>query len=148
MEVILKKDIEGLGNKNDIIAVKNGYGRNYLIPKGLAILATISVKKVHEENLRQRAHKEEKIKKEAEKLAEQLKGTALKIGTKTSSKGKIFGSVTNIQIADAIKKLGFDLDRRNITIKEEAVKEVGDYNATIKLHRDISVDITFEVVAE
>jgi len=148
MEVILKEDIEGLGHKDDIVNVKNGYGRNYLIPKGLAILVTGSVKKMHEENVRQKAHKEEKIREEAKKLAEQLKGTSLKIGAKTSTKGKIFGSVTNIQIADAIKELGFDLERRNITIKEEAVKEVGEYNATIKLHKEVTVDIKFEVVAE
>jgi len=148
MEVILKQDIPSLGYKNDIIEVKDGYGRNFLIPKGLAIQATVSAKKINAENLRQRAHKEEKIKKEAEELAAKLEGLSLKIGAKTSTKGKVFGSVNNIQIAEAIKKEGFDVDRRNIKLPEDQIKEIGSYTASLKLHREVSVDIKFEVVSE
>ncbi len=147
MEVILKKDIHNLGYKNDIVTVKNGYGRNYLIPQGIAILATESAKKMHAENMKQRAHKEEKIKNEALELAKQLEGVALTLGAKTSSTGKIFGSVNNIQIAEALAEKGFEVDRKLISIKE-AVKEVGKYTANVKLHRDVKVDINFEVVSE
>ena len=148
MKVILKEDINNLGYKDDIIEVKNGYANNYLIPKGLAIMATKSAKKVLEENLKQRAHKEEKIRQDAESIAEQLKNKEIKVGAKTSSKGKIFGSVTNIQLADAINKKGFDIDRKKISIVEKDVKEVGTYNAVIKLHRDVKVELPFEVVSE
>ncbi len=148
MEIILKQDIPSLGYKNDIINVKDGYGRNYLIPKGLAIQATESAKKVNAENLRQRAHKEEKIKNEAIEFAAKLEGLSLKIGAKTSTTGKVFGSVNNIQIAEAIKKEGFDVDRKNIKLPEEQIKQVGNYVATVKLHREISVEIKFEVISE
>jgi len=148
MEIILKQDIPGLGYKNDIINVKDGYGRNYLIPKGFAIQATESAKKVNAENLRQRAHKEEKIKNEALKFAAKLEGLSLTIGAKTSSTGKVFGSVNNIQIAEAIKKEGFEVDRKNIKLPEEQIKQVGKYVSTVKLHREVSVEIQFEVISE
>ncbi|EPT34099.1 50S ribosomal protein L9 [Phocaeicola abscessus] len=147
MEIILKEDVANLGYKNDIVKVKSGYGRNYLIPTGKAVIASPSAKKVLEEELRQRAHKLEKIKKDAEAVAEQLKEVALTIATKVSSTGTIFGSVSNIQIADELEKLGHKIDRKQIVIKD-AVKEVGDYVAHVKLHRDITVDIPFKVVAE
>ncbi len=148
MEIILKQDIPSLGYKNDIINVKDGYGRNYLIPKGLAIQATESAKKVNSENLRQRAHKEEKIKNEALEFAAKLEGLSLTIGAKTSSTGKVFGSVNNIQIAEAIKKEGFEVDRKNIKLPEEQIKEVGKYISIVKLHREVSVEIQFEVISE
>ncbi len=147
MEVILKEDINNLGHTNDIVTVKNGYGRNYLIPQGMADLATPSAKKVHAENLKQRAHKEEKIKAEAEKLAETLNGKTFTVGAKSSSTGKIFGSVNTIQIAEVLTKSGFAVDRKNITLADD-VKELGNYKATVKLHREVKVEITIEVIAE
>ena len=147
MEVILKQDIHSLGYKNDIVIVKNGYGRNYLIPKGIAILATESAKKMNAENMRQRAHKEEKIKNEALEVAKKLEGVTLTLGAKTSTTGKIFGSVNNIQIAEALTAQGFEIDRKVIAIKD-AVKEIGKYTATIKLHKEVKVDIEFDVVSE
>ncbi len=148
MEIILKEDMPKLGHKNDIIRVKDGYARNYLIPKGYAIAATPSARKMHEENMRQRAHKEEKIKNEALELAKKMEGLTLTIGAKTSSTGKIFGSVNTIQIAEALKEKGFEIERKNISIKGDSVKEVGKYSATVHLHRDVSVEIEFEVVSE
>jgi large subunit ribosomal protein L9 len=148
MKIILKQDHEKLGQKNDILTVKTGYARNYLIPKGYAIQATNSAVKVHNENLKQRAHKEEKIKNEAEKIAEKLSTVKLVIGAKVSSAGKIFGSVNTIQIAEALKEKGFDIDRKNILLGDEAVKEVGHYKAVVKLHRDVKVNVDFEVKAE
>ncbi len=148
IEVILKEDVANLGHKNDIVKVKPGYGRNFLIPQGLAVLATESARKVNAENQRQRAHKEEKIRQEAVALAAKLEGKKITIGAKTSSTGKIFGSVNNIQIAEALEKEGFAIERRNITIKDDQVKEVGTYTANIKLHRDVKVAIEFEVVPE
>ena len=147
MEIILKEDVQNLGHKNDIIVVKNGYGRNYLIPQGLAILATPSAKKVHAENLRQRAHKEEKIKNEALEVAKTLEGKLFTIGAKASSTGKIFGSVNTIQIGEALTKDGFSVERKNISMKDDA-KELGTYTVTVKLHREVKVDISIEVVAE
>ncbi len=148
MEIILKQDIPNLGHKDDVINVKNGYGRNYLIPKGYAIAATESAKKMHAENIKQRAHKEEKIKTAAEVIAKKLEGTKITIGAKTSSTGKIFGSVNTIQIAESLVEKGFEIERKNITIKEEHIKDVGTYTAEVKLHRDVKVTIEFEVVAE
>ena len=148
MEIILKQDIVNLGFKNELIEVKNGYGRNYLIPKGYAILATESAKKVHAENMKQRAHKEEKIKAEATALAEKINAVTLKVGAKTSSKGKIFGSVNTIQLSEALTKEGIDIDRKKIVLKADAIKEVGDYTAVIKLHREVSAELKFEVVTE
>lgn len=148
MNVILKQDMPNLGQKDDIIAVKDGYARNYLIPKGLAINATAQAKKVHAEILRQRAHKEEQLKEAALKMAEELKKVSLTIGAKTSTKGKIFGSVNTIQIAEALTEKGFEVDRKNISIKDDLIKEVGSYSATVKLHREVLVDIPFEIVSE
>ena len=147
MQIILKEDINTLGYKDDVVTVKDGYGRNYLLPQGKAVIATESAKKMLAENLRQRAHKLAKIKEEAETAAAKLKDVTLTIGAKTSSLGKIFGSVTNIQVAEALEKAGFNVDRKIIYIKE-AVKEVGSYVATIKLHKEVSVEIPFEVVSE
>jgi len=147
MEVILKQDIHTLGYKNDIVTVKNGYGRNYLIPTGVAILATESAKKMHAENMRQSAHKQEKIKNEALELAKKLETVTITLGAKTSTTGKIFGSVNNIQIAEALAAQGFEIDRKVIAIKD-AVKEIGKYTATVKLHKEVKVDIAFEVVSE
>jgi large subunit ribosomal protein L9 len=148
MEIILKQDIPNLGHKDDIITVKNGYARNYLIPKGMALNATVSAKKVHQEILAQRAHKEAKLREEAEKLAKKMESVSLNIGAKTSTKGKIFGSVNTIQIAEALHEKGFEIDRKNISIKEELIKEVGSYTASVKLHRDVYVEIPFEITAE
>ena len=147
MEIILKEDVVNLGYKNDIVNVKSGYGRNYLIPTGKAIIASPSAKKMLAEELKQRAHKLEKIKKDAEAMAAKLEGVALTIGAKTSSTGTIFGSVTNIQVADALAKAGFEVDRKIIYIKE-SVKEVGSYKAILKLHKEVSVEVPFEVVSE
>ena len=146
MEIILKEDVVNLGYKNDIVTVKSGYGRNYLIPTGKAVIASPAAKKMLAEDLKQRAHKLEKIKKEAEALAEQLKGVSLTIATKVSATGTIFGSVSNIQIAEELAKLGHNIDRKIIVVK--GVKEVGSYTATVKLHKEVSVDVPFEVVAE
>ena len=148
MEVILKEDVANLGYKDDIVHVKDGYGRNFLIPQGKAVIASESARKVLAEVLKQRAHKIAKIKEEAEALAEKMKGISLTIGAKTSSTGTIFGSVTNIQIAEELAKLGFEVDRKIIRIKEDAVKEVGSYSATVRLHKEVSVEIPFEVVSE
>ena len=146
MEIILLTDIANLGHKDDIVDVKQGYGRNYLIPQGYAILATPSARKVVAENLRQRAHKEAKLKAEAEESAAQLAEVKLTIGAKTSSTGKIFGSVNSIMISESLKEKGFDIDRKKIMLKD--VKEIGTYTALIKLHREVKVDVEFEVVSE
>lgn len=147
MEVILKEDIQTLGYKDDVVNVKKGYARNFLIPQGKAIIATESAKKVLAENQKQRAHKLAQIKADAQALAEKMEGVTLSIGAKTSSTGTIFGSVTSIQISDALKEKGFEVDRKVIVIKDQ-VKEVGNYNAVLRLHKEVSVDIPFEVVAE
>ena len=148
MEIILKQDISSLGNKNDIITVKDGYARNYLIPKGLATAATPSAKKVYEENIRQRAHKEEKLKNEALETLEKLKEIKLTIGAKTSSTGKIFGSVNTIQISEGLQEKGIKVERKNISITEDAIKQVGKYKAKVKLHKEVELEIDFEVVSE
>ena len=148
MEIILKQDMPNLGHKDDIIAVKDGYARNYLIPRGFAINATKTARKVHEENLRQRAHKEAQLKDAAIALADKLKDVSITIGAKTSTKGKIFGSVNTIQISEELENKGFEVDRKNITIKEELIKEVGKYTATVKLHREVEVEIPFEIISE
>ena len=147
MEIILKEDIVNLGYKNYIVTVKSGYGRNYLIPTGKAVIASPAAKKMLAEELKQRAHKLEKIKKDAEELAAKLEGVSLKIATKVSSTGTIFGSVGNIQIAEELAKLGHNIDRKIIVVKD-VVKEVGNYKAIVKLHKEVSVEIPFEVVAE
>jgi large subunit ribosomal protein L9 len=148
MNVILKQDMPKLGHKDDIITVKDGYARNYLIPKGYAINATAQNKKIHEEILRQRAHKEAQLKKAAEEMAGKLKTVSLSIGAKTSTKGKIFGSVNTIQIAEALTEKGFEIERKNISIKDDLIKEIGSYSATVKLHKEVLVDIPFEIVSE
>lgn len=148
MEIILKEDIEKLGYKDDLVTVKPGYARNYLIPKGMAIVATPSQKKVLAENLKQRAHKEEKVKAEAEKIAAALSKQTIKIGAKVGENGKIFGSVNTIQLADAIEAAGFNVDRKRITIKNEPIKQVGTYEADVVLHKEITQTINFEVVGE
>jgi len=147
MQVILKEDVINLGYKDDIVTVKDGYGRNFLIPTGKAVIASESAKKVLAENLRQRAHKLEKIKADALSLSEKLVGLTLTIGAKTSSTGTIFGSVSNIQVAEELEKLGHKIDRKIIYIKE-AIKEVGEYKATIKLHKEVPVEINLIVVSE
>ena len=147
MQIILKEDIINLGYKDDVVTVKDGYGRNFLIPQKKAILATPSAKKVVAENLKQRTHKLEKIKAESQALADKLEGLTLTIGAKTSSTGTIFGSVGNIQVAEALAKAGFDIDRKIIVIKE-AIKEVGTHRVGLKLHRDVVQEITIEVVSE
>ncbi|MDR2361566.1 MAG: 50S ribosomal protein L9 [Prevotellaceae bacterium] len=149
MEIILKQDVAHLGQKDDIVTVRNGYAVNFLIPKGYATMATEPAKKMHAENIRQRAHKEAKIKQTAQEQATLIDGITIQIGTKVSSTGRIFGSVNNIQLADALAAKGFDVDRRNITIiGEEHIKETGLYEAEIKLHRDIKARFKFEIIAE
>ena len=147
MELILKENVVGLGYKDDIVTVKNGSGRNYLIPTGKAVIASESAKKVLAENLKQRAHKLAKIKADAEALAEKLSALEpLKITTKVSATGAIYGSVNSLHIAEELAKLGFEIDRKTIVVKD--VKEVGSYTATVKLHKEVSVEIPFEVAAE
>jgi large subunit ribosomal protein L9 len=148
MEIILRADVKNLGYKNDIVTVKNGYGLNFLIPQGMGSLATDSAKKVHAENLKQSAHKEVKVRATAEALAAQLATVSVKVGAKAGENGKIFGAVTAIQIADALKKLGHDIDRKNLTIEGDSIKALGEYVATARLHKDITASIKFEVVAE
>ncbi|MFO7869235.1 MAG: 50S ribosomal protein L9 [Bacteroidales bacterium] len=148
MEIILKKDIPKLGLANEIVTVKPGYGRNYLIPYGYGILASASAKKQHAEVMRQRMHKEEKLKQDAIALAENLEKLSLTVGAKASASGKIFGSVNTIQIAEAIAKEGYEVDRRKIALKENAIKELGNYTAKVVLYKGISVNVPFEVVAE
>jgi large subunit ribosomal protein L9 len=148
MEIILLQDVNKLGQKDDLVNVKNGYGRNFLIPKGYAIAASPSAKKMHAENLKQKSHKEEKIKAEAQQLAGKLNGVKISVGAKTSTSGKIFGSVNTIQIAEALKEKGFDIDRKTITLPEDQIKEVGTYKAVVKLHRDVKVEIEFEIIGE
>jgi large subunit ribosomal protein L9 len=148
MELILKQDIDNLGHAGDIVKVRDGYGINYLIPKGFAVQATASAKKIHAENVKQRAHKEAKLKDEALALAKQLENKQIKVGAKTSTTGKIFGSVNTIQVAEALSKKGFEIDRKKISIKEDSVKEIGTYTAIIKLHREVKVELPFEVVSE
>jgi large subunit ribosomal protein L9 len=148
MEIILLQDIAKLGQKDDLVNVKSGYARNFLIPRGFALAATPSARKMHSENLRQKAHKEEKIKTQAQELATRMTDLKLVVGAKTSSSGKIFGSVNTIQIAEALREKGFEIDRKSISLPEDQIKEVGKYKAVIRLHREVKVDIDFEIVAE
>jgi large subunit ribosomal protein L9 len=147
MEVILKQDVKNLGDKDDVVTVKAGYGRNYLLPKGYAILATTSARKVLAENLKQAQFKQEKIRKDADDIAARLEGVKLTIGAKAGESGKIFGAINTIQLADALKKEGFDVDRRRITFDTEP-KMVGEYTANINLHKEVKVKVPFDVVAE
>lgn len=149
MEVILKQDVPNLGYSNDVVKVKAGYARNYLIPKGLAIVATEISRKVLDENIRQKTFKDQKIKKEAEILAKALSGITVKIGAKAAESGKIYGSVNNIQIAEALKsQYNYEIERKRIIVDGEHIKELGTYNAEIRLHKDVKVMISFEVFAE
>ena len=146
MEIILKEDIVNLGYKNDIVTVKSGYGRDYLIPTGKAVIASPAAKKMLAEDLKQRAHKLEKIKKDAEALAAKLEGVSLTIATKVSSTGTIFGSVSNIQIAEALAKLGHEIDRKIIVVKD-AVKEVGNYKAMRCFPENLTILYLFAIIA-
>jgi large subunit ribosomal protein L9 len=149
MEIILKQDMQNLGQKDEIVKVRDGYARNFLIPQGLATSASASAKKVLAENTKQRAHKEAKIKAEAQLIAENMKGIKLQIGAKTSTTGKIFGSVNTIQVAESLKEKGYDIDRKNISlVNADTIKEVGSYKAKIKLHKEVSFEIDFEIVSE
>ena len=148
MEVILKQDIKGLGYKDDLVKVRPGYGRNFLIPRGAAVLATDSAKKMHSEVLKQRSFKDEKLRKEAAANAEKLANVSIKIGAKAGENGKIFGSVTTIQIAEALNKAGYNVERKNIEINEESIKALGNYSAKVRLYKDVVSNINFEVVAE
>ena len=149
MQVILKEDVINLGYKGDIVKVKDGYGRNYLIPTKKAVIASESAKKMLAEDNRQRAHKFEQIKNNAVELSEKIAALGtLTIGAKTSSTGKIFGSVNTIQIAEALSKIGFEIDRKQIKLEADSIKEVGNYKAKIKLHKEVVVEFPFEVVSE
>lgn len=148
MEVILKQDLKGLGYKNDIVKVKNGYGRNFLIPQRIAVLATESNKKMQAEEIKQSSFKEEKLRNEATAMAAKFTDVTVKVGAKAGESGKIFGSVTNIQLAEALKKAGYDVERKNIEMNEDAIKALGTYTAKVRLFKEISATINFEVIAE
>jgi len=148
MEVILKKNVDKLGYKDDVVSVKSGYGRNFLIPQGYAILATVSEKKAHTEVMKQKSHKDSKIKEDAQSLATKLEGLTVKIAAKVGENGKIFGSVNSILIAEALKEAGVEIDRKSIKIMNEPIKEVGTYDATANLHKEIKQNFKFEVVGE
>jgi large subunit ribosomal protein L9 len=148
MEIILIQDVDRIGSKDDLVKVKDGFARNFLIPQKKAIVATSTAKKILAENTKQRAHKEAKLKNEALAIAEKLANKKISIGAKTSSLGKIFGSVNTIQLAEAINKKGFEIDRKQILMPEDHIKEVGTYSAKVKLHKEVIIEIEFEVVAE
>ncbi len=148
MEVILKKNVDNLGYTNEIVEVKPGYGRNFLIPQGYAVLATASAKKAHAEIMKQKAHKESKILSEAQELGTKLEAVSVTIKTKAGEKGKIFGSVNTIQLSDALKAEGLDIDRKSLKIKDEPIREVGSYEAIANLHKDVKATVKFEVVGE
>lgn len=148
MEIILKKNVDKLGYKDEIVEVKPGYANNFLIPHGYAVIATKSTKKAHEEVLRQRSHKEEKIKTDAQGIASKVDGITIKIGAKVGENGHIFGSVNTIQLSDALKAEGIEIDRKSLKIVENSIKEVGTYNAVANLHKEVSAEFKFEVVGE
>ena len=148
MQIILKKNVDKLGYKDDVVTVKPGYGRNFLIPQGYAVIATESNLKAHNEMLKQRSHKENKVKEEAEALASKLENLTVKIGAKVGENDKIFGSVNTIQLSEALSKEGIEIDRKSIKIKEEPIKEVGTYEAEANLHKDVKQAFKFEVVGE
>ncbi len=148
MELILKEDVLNLGFKDDVVKVKNGYGRNYLIPNGLAILATPSAKKVREENLRQKAHKEAQIIEGAKKIEEAIKNLEIKIAAKVGAQDRLFGSVSSMDLAAALGNEGHEIDKKYITIKGGTIKRTGPYDAQIRLHREVIVELPFEVVPE
>ena len=146
MDVLLKNNVDNLGDKDEIVSVKNGYGRNYLIPQGKAVLATESIKKMNAETLRQRAHKAEKVKAEAEKYVAKLEKAKIKVTAKVGENGKIFGSVSNVQVAEALVSAGFEVERKSIKLIGDVIKSAGKYKANVQLHKEISVEIEFEVV--
>jgi large subunit ribosomal protein L9 len=146
MEVLLKKDIDRLGNKDEIVTVKNGFGRNYLIPKGIAILATESVKKMHTETLKQRAHKDNQLKEEASKIYKKMAKKTFLVPVKVGENGKIFGSITNIQLADSLEKAGFKIERKNITLPSGNLKSIGKFEAEVVLHKEVKGKISFEII--
>jgi large subunit ribosomal protein L9 len=148
MEIILKQDVKGLGFKHDVVRVRDGYGRNFLLPRGAAIIATEGSRKELAEIKKQQSFKEEKLRKEATANAEKLSALSIKVGAKAGENGKIFGSVSNIQIAEALKAAGFDVERKNIEISGEAIKQLGTYNAKVRLFKEITANVAFEVVAE
>ena len=147
MEIILKQDVDLLGSKHDTVTVKSGYARNFLIPKGMAVAATPSAKKVVAEVIRQQAHKAAKAVEEAQALAKNLEGLSLEIGAKAGETGKIFGSVNSIQIAEAIQTAGYNVDRKVIKIEEDSIKQLGDYEAILKLHKEVNATVKFKVIA-
>ena len=146
MEVLLKKDIDRLGNKDEIVTVKNGFGRNYLIPKGIAVLATESVKKMHTETLKQRAHKDNQLKEEASKIYKKMAKKTFLVPVKVGENGKIFGSITNIQLADSLEKAGFKIERKNITLPSGNLKSIGKFEAEVVLHKEVKGKISFEII--
>jgi large subunit ribosomal protein L9 len=148
MEVILKKNVDNLGYTNEIVTVKPGYGRNFLIPQGYAVLATASAKKAHAEIMKQKAHKESKVMAEAEELGKKLEASAVRIVTKVGENGKIFGSVNTVQLSEGLKAEGIEIDRKSLKIKDEPIREIGTYEATANLHKDVKTTFSFEVVGE
>ncbi len=148
MEVILKKNVDNLGYTNELVSVKAGYGRNFLIPQGYAMLATASAKKAHEEIMKQKSHKDSKILTEAQELGTKIEGTTVKIVTKVGEKGKIFGSVNTLQLSEALKAEGVEIDRKSLKIKDEPIREIGTYEASANLHKDVKATFSFEVVGE
>ncbi len=148
MNIILKQDVDMLGSKFDVVTVKDGYARNFLIPQGLAVAATTSNMKVNDEVIRQQSHKAAKAKEAATAIADKLEGLSLKLGAKAGESGKIFGSVNSIQLADAIQAAGYDVERKQISLADDTIKELGAYECTVKLHKDVVVTVKFEVVAE
>jgi len=148
MEVILKKNVDKLGYANEVVTVKPGYGRNFLIPQGYAILATASAKKAHEEVMRQKSHKESKMLAEAQELAAKLADLSIRIATKAGENGKIFGSVNNVQLAEALSEAGFEIDRKSLKIKDEPIRELGSFEAEANLYKGVKQSFTFEVVSE
>jgi|TARA_B110000003_G_scaffold83501_1_gene85361 large subunit ribosomal protein L9 len=148
MDIILKQDVELLGSKFDVVTVKDGYARNFLIPQGMAVSATTSNLKVNNEVIRQQSHKAVKAKEAAEAIASKIEGLTLKLGAKAGESGKIFGSVNSIQLADAIQAAGYDIERKQIHLSDDTIKELGAYEATLKLHKEVTVTVKFEVVAE
>lgn len=148
MEVILKKNVDKLGYANEVVTVKPGYGRNFLIPQGYAILATTSAKKAHEEVMRQKSHKETKMLAEAQEVAAKLAEVSLSIATKAGENGKIFGSVNTVQLAEALRSAGFDIDRKSLKIKDEPIREIGSFEAEANLFKGVKQSFKFDVVSE
>ncbi len=147
MEVILKEDVKNLGYAHDVVKVRNGYGLNYLIPRGMAVIANDTNKKINEEVMRQRSHKMAKLKMDAEKVKSGIENVVLTIPVKVGENGKLFGSVTTQHLADVLKKMGHSIDKKQISMQEDHIKSTGTYTAEIRLHREVSVPVTFEVVA-